>query len=232
MRTSTKLKLAFGVLAAVDTALAGSGNPRAHRFRRLTKPLLMPTLAAALATDPGATGSPLRRTTLVAQAGGWAGDVLLLDHGPRAFASGAGWFGLGHLAYIAGFVRHRDRSVPLTGLATTRGLALSWALTAPPVAVGAYRQERMLGPSLLGYSAVLTFMTAAAQHLDPALPRDARVLTGLGAGLFMASDSVLGARSFLLPDPPSRLESVVMATYTAGQFLLAEGAARAGRTVT
>ena len=50
-----------------------------------------------------------------------------------------------------------------------------------------------------------------------------------GALLFMLSDSVLGTRKFLLKNAPARVESVVMATYTAAQFLLSEGAARAGR---
>lgn len=227
MRTSTKLKLAFGALAAVDTALAGSRHPKAHGYRRLTKPLLVPTLAASLVTNPEAADSPLRTTTLLAQAGGWAGDVILLSHSSKAFASGAGSFGLGHLAYIAGFTRLRDRRTPLTGATTTRGIAVTWALTAPVVAVAASKQEKVLGPALLGYSGVLASMVAAANHLDPALPHDARLLTGLGAALFMASDSALGARSFLLTDSPARLESAVMATYTAAQFLLAEGAARA-----
>jgi uncharacterized membrane protein YhhN len=78
-----------------------------------------------------------------------------------------------------------------------------------------------------GYSAMLAGTVAAATQLDAALPRSARRATMLGAGLFMLSDSVLGARMFLLKDPPDRLESVVMATYTAAQFLLSEGAARA-----
>jgi hypothetical protein len=38
---------------------------------------------------------------------------------------------------------------------------------------------------------------------------------------------MLGASSFLFKAPPARLESAVMATYAAAQFLIADAAARA-----
>jgi uncharacterized membrane protein YhhN len=229
VRRSTQLKLAYAALAAADTALAGSTGRWAHRARFVTKPLLLPVLGSALARDERARTSPLRTTTLVAQAGGWGGDVLLLGEGERAFGAGATSFGLGHLAYVSGFLRHRDRRTPLSASRTARGLAATWALSGPVVATKAFRKDRRLGATLLGYSAVLAATAATATHLDPALPRDARALTAAGALTFLASDAVLGASTFLLPNAPARLESVVMATYTAAQLMLAEGAARAGR---
>lgn len=227
MRTTTRLKLAYGALAVTDTLLAGSGSRWAHRARFVTKPLLMPVLGASLATDPRARGSALRTSTLAGQAAGWCGDVLLLGEGPKAFAAGAGSFGVGHLAYISGLARHRDRATPITGNRGARAIAGTWALSGPVMAVAAARKEPALGPTVLGYSALLSTMAASAQHLSPAVPRDARLLTAAGAGLFLLSDSILGSRTFVLPDPPQRLESLVMATYTAAQLLISEGAARA-----
>lgn len=225
MRTSTKLKLAYAALAATDTALAGTASPWAHRARFVTKPMLMPVLGASLATDPAARGARLRTTTLVAQAAGWGGDVLLLGEGPRAFAAGAGSFGVGHLAHIAGFSRHRDAGRRHHNRAV-RAVAGAWAASAPVMAVAAARQDRALGPTVLGYSAALSGMVAAANHLSPEVPRSARLLIAAGAGLFLLSDSLLGTRTFLLSDPSPRLEAAVMATYTAGQFLICEGASR------
>ncbi|KRB72707.1 hypothetical protein ASE01_21885 [Nocardioides sp. Root190] len=225
MRTSTKWKLAYAALAATDTALAGSAHPWAHRARFLTKPVLMPVLGASLATNPRADGASLRTTTLLGQAAGFGGDVLLLGEGPRSFAAGAGSFGVGHLAYIAGFARNRDEA-PHRGNRAVRVVSGAWAASAPVMALAATRQDRSLGPTVLGYSAVLSGMVASAQHLSADLPRSARLLTAAGAGLFLLSDSLLGSRTFLLSDPPHRLEAAVMATYTAGQFLISEGAAR------
>lgn len=223
--TPTKLKLAFVGLAAYDAWLAGSSNPRAHKARVLTKPLLMPTLMASLATDPKAAGSPLRTSTLVAQAAGWGGDVALMGHGTKPFAVGSGSFAVGHAAYISGFLRNRGAAAR----PGPKAVAALWAATAPGMVVGAYREEKVLGPAIAGYSAMLAGTVAAATQLDPALPRSARRMTLLGAGLFMLSDSVLGTRKFLWKKAPPRIESVVMATYTAAQLLLSEGAARAGR---
>ncbi|HEX2893406.1 MAG TPA: lysoplasmalogenase [Marmoricola sp.] len=221
----TQLKLAYAGLALADTWLAGSADPKAHKARMFTKPLLMPTLMASLATDPKAASSPLRTTTLLAQAGGWGGDLALMGHGTKPFAIGSGSFALGHAAYITGFLRHRGKR-PQPG---PKAVAALWAASTPGMAFGAYREDKVLAPAIAGYSAMLAGTVAAATQLDPALPKSARRATLLGAGLFMLSDSVLGTRKFLWKKAPARVESVVMATYTAAQFLLSEGAARAGR---
>jgi uncharacterized membrane protein YhhN len=225
VRISTKLKLAYTGLAIADTWLAGSANPTAHRARALTKPLLLPTLMGSLVTDRRAASSPLHTTTLLSQGGGGGGALALMGHGTKPFAIGSGSFAVGHAAYITGFLRNRS-STPRPGPKAVAGL---WAVTAPGMAFGAYRQEKVLGPAIAGYSARLAGTVAAATQLDPALPPSARRVTLLGAGLFMLSDSVLGTRKFLLKNAPPRVESVVMATYTAAQLLLSEGAARAGR---
>lgn len=107
MRTSTRCTLGYAGLAVLDTALAGSTRRGARRLRFLTKPLLMPSLAAASATSPRSSG--LRGSTLVAQGFSWGCDVALLAHGTPAFAAGAGSFGVAHLAYLSGFVGRTDR---------------------------------------------------------------------------------------------------------------------------
>lgn len=197
-----------------------------EKARVVTKPLLMPTLAASLATNPNARPSPVRATTLTAQAFGWGGDVGLLGEGTRPFIVGASSFGVGHLAYIAGFRRlRRDRS--LLSSPTSRGVLLAGAAMGPLVGLAAAKKERSLGVAVPTYSAVLTTMAAHAGNLDPSQPRLARTLTLAGALSFLASDSILGARKFLVNEPPPWMERVVMATYTTGQLLLSEGAARA-----
>ena len=223
-RTSTKLKLAYAGLAALDTWLAG--KPAAHKARFVTKPLLMPTLTASLLTDPRAGRSPLRTSAVVGQVGGLGGDVALLGSGTRPFLAGMGSFALGHVAYVAGFVRRRGQS-RLVDSRGPRAVAIAWGLSAVPMAVLAGRRQRELGGPVLGYATLLSAMTATAVHLDASLPASARRLTGSGAVLFLVSDSVLGFGKFVLGDPPPELERVVMATYTAAQFLISEGAARA-----
>lgn len=224
LHTSTKLKLAYLGLAAADTWLSGSADHRAHKARVLTKPLLMPTLMASLITNPKAANSPLRTSTLAAQVGGWGGDLALMGDGPENFVAGSGSFAVGHAAYISGFLANRST----TSRPGPKAIAALWATTGPAMAFNASRQDKRLGPTIAGYSAMLASTVAASTQLDPAIPRSARRLTFLGAATFMLSDSILGTRKFLLKDPPPRLESAVMATYTTAQFLISEGAARAG----
>src|SRR3954451_3837675 len=223
--TRARLRAAYVALAATDAVLAGTAGPWAHRARFVTKPLLMPTLAGSLLTSGRAARSPLRNGTVVAEAFGWGGDLALLRHGTRAFAAGTGSFGIGHVAYATGFVRRRDAATRLATRPATRALSGIWLLSAPPMSLGAARTAPVLGPAVAAYSALLTTMTATALHAD--LPPRARRLSAAGAVLFLVSDTLLGARQFLVADSPQRLETVVMATYTAAQLLLAEGAAQA-----
>ncbi len=226
LTTTTKLKLVYVGLATADARLSGSQRRWAHRARLVTKPLLMPALAGSLATNPRASASPLRTSTLAAQVGGWGGDVALLGHGTRPFLAGTGSFALGHVAYLTGFVRHRS-SAPVSTDPRARAVVGTWALTAPLMAVMAHRRHPQLGGPVLGYATMLAAAVVSATHLDPEIPPTARRLTAAGAGLFMLSDTLLGIRKFVLTDPPASLETAVMATYTAAQFLLSEGAARA-----
>lgn len=223
---SSMLTVAYGALAVADTWLSGSRSPRARRARLVTKPLLMPTLATSLALDPRARRSPLRTSTLVAQVGGWGGDVALLRSGTKPFLVGAGSFALGHASYVSGFLRHRNPA-PIASAAGPRAVAASWLLSGPALALLAGRQHRELGAPVLAYAAGLAAMVATAVHLDPTLPRSARRLIAVGAWLFMVSDTVLAIRKFALCEPSPAPERVVMATYTSAQLLLSAGAARA-----
>ena len=227
--SSTALTFGYVGLAALDTWLSGSADPRLHRARRVTKPLLMPVLTASLVTDPRARRSPLFASTVAGQAFGWGGDVLLLKDGTEAFAAGAGSFGIGHLAYISGFRRRRNRGQRLGSSRIGRIAKALVATGGPAMAVGAAREEIVLGPAVLGYTGVLSAMLAHAGNLDPALPAPARRQTFAGAALFAASDTVLGLRHFWWKTAPARVESLVMATYTAGQLLISRGAASAAQ---
>ncbi|GAA4395840.1 lysoplasmalogenase [Tsukamurella soli] len=223
MRASPTSKIAYAALAAADTVLAGSRAPAAHRARRFTKPLLMPTLAAAVVTDARSATSPLVGPVLAAEAASWCGDIALLGDDPVHFVVGATSFACAHASYIRGLLRRRG-DVPSLPLAA---VGVLWAVTVPAVAAGAARERCWLAPVVAGYSATLAGTAAAATQLDPALPVRARRAALVGAGLFLLSDALLGARRFLLRDAPPWIESAVMATYAAAQFLLADVALKA-----
>ena len=224
VRRSRAFKAGFLALAALDTYLSGSSHPRASTARRVTKPLLMPLLAAGSLTDPRGATTPIATSTTVAQVAGWGGDVLLLGHSTEAFAAGAGSFGVGHLAYISGFRQLRRRNRRLIDAPVARAAAVLTLTVGPVVARGAAQEEPVLAPAVVGYMTLLASMWAHAGNIDPARGGRGRALSLAGASLFTASDTMLGIRKFVWTDAPDRLESAVMATYTLGQFLLSEGA--------
>jgi uncharacterized membrane protein YhhN len=203
---------AYGLLALTDTVLAAA-PAHWHRARLVTKPLLMPALAAS--TD----GRPALRA---AQAFSWGGDVALLKEGEGAFLTGLGSFLAAHVAYVAAY-RARS-STPLLGTPGRRRLLAAGAVSAAGMAVAAGRRDRTLAGPVAAYGLVLATMVTAAAAVDPGRGRR-RVLAG--ASLFMASDTLLGLRSFVLEDGGSdALEGVVMATYTTAQWLIGDGMTR------
>jgi uncharacterized membrane protein YhhN len=216
----------YTALAAADTYLASRGTTKSRRMRILTKPLLMPALAVATATatttTDGGGATTLRNATLTAQAFSWGGDVALMGKSETSFLAGVGSFFAGHVAYIAGFTSARGRlsDSNLTGAKAAAGF---WMAAAPGMAYAAGRKDPKLRGPIAAYSAILSTMFATSTLLDSDLPRKARGQLLAGTSLFLASDTILGLREFILPGDSAKLDAAVMATYTAGQGLIAAG---------
>jgi uncharacterized membrane protein YhhN len=233
--TPSLAPVGYAALAAVDTALAASSSPGRRRFRMVTKPLLMPALGTAfvgsLARHDAGGGGVLAGGTVAAQALSGVGDLALLGEGERAFLAGLGSFLGAHVAYTTAFssagrpLRDRD------GLGGVAGAALVLVAVAPGMARAAGRRSARLRAPVAAYAGALCSMVAASTRLDPEIPVLARRAVASGTVLFLVSDTILAARTFLLPQPAHRAaDAVVMATYTLGQGLIAAGVARAVRS--
>ena len=221
-------KIAYGALAAADTLLAGQDTTTARRLRYLTKPLLMPVLATAFTSSTTGRRDVLRQAALGGQAFSWGGDLALMGSSQRSFLVGVGSFFAAHVSYVTGFAS--SSSLPSGSLSNGGGLktaAAMWVATAPMMTIAAGRKDPALRVPIAAYATVLATMYAASTLLDQDLPRSARRKVVLGTSLFLLSDTVLGLRKFLLDDHSPALESVVMATYTAGQWFIADGVAAA-----
>jgi uncharacterized membrane protein YhhN len=192
-------------------AVAASANwwSRLSDTRRRTelwsKPLaLIALIAVALALDPA--DQLVRAWFVVALVCSLAGDVFLL-FGDRHFVPGLASFLLAHLAYTLGFV-----AVGVWSWAGfTVGLAMVTALAA---AVGvrivgaASRKDRVLGPAVTAYLAVISLMFCAAMATGS-------TWAIVGAALFVTSDAVLGWRQFV--GQARWMPVTVMVTYHLGQ---------------
>ena len=182
----------FAALATVDTVLAATGRDRA---RRVSKPLLMPTLLV---------GKP--RPTQRALVLGGLGDVALLGSGAGAFTAGLASFLAGHVAWMAALHPHRTGALRPMVAGT---YLLSWA------GLNAYlwpRTGKDRLPVLVYSTALLGSALAAADTGKPAV--------AAGGALFLLSDTLLALEKFGDIHLPAH-EGLVMASYTSGQALLA-----------
>jgi uncharacterized membrane protein YhhN len=190
----------FAALAAADTLLAAAGRDGP---RRLTKPLLMPTLMAG-------RGGRTRRALAL----GGAGDVALLANSDAAFMAGLASFLAGHLAWIADLRGRGPAGVIRTRPAVVTPYLVAFA------GLNAYLWKRTGSDRIpvLCYSAALLAMSLVA--LD-----SGSVKAAAGGALFLTSDTLLALERFGDLHLPWH-EGLVMATYTTAQALLAADGSR------
>lgn len=203
-RAATALLAAFVLtaLAHLGALLAGSAAAT------VTKPALMPLLAAHVLARGGPR--PLAGALLL----GCCGDTLLQIGGDTAFLLGMAFFAAGHGCYLLLCARH---GAP--GGRRTYGLggayAVAWLGTLTLLWPGL--EPGMRVPVGL-YGLLLTAMALGASR--------ARLRTGVGGLLFMASDSLIASAAADWPQPPVP-QFWIMLGYLPAQFLLADGLLRA-----
>nr|WP_153451979.1 lysoplasmalogenase [Streptomyces smaragdinus] len=172
----------------------------------LTKPLLMPALAAYAASRKAP------RLLTAALLCGWAGDVLLQFGSTVQFLAGMGCFAAGHVCYLLLF-----RARP--GLWVAVGYAVVWAGLVAALWTGLDGALRI--PIGL-YSLLLAAMACCATELGRT--------AAAGGALFFVSDGLIATDLADWPQLP--LASFwVMATYLGAQYLLTDGVLREQHTV-
>jgi uncharacterized membrane protein YhhN len=205
-RADRRPAVLLGLFAVLALANAVTANAGVRVGEVVTKPLLMPVLVAYVLLS--VSRQTPWRLVVAGLAFGTLGDAALLI--PAGFLPGMGAFAAGHVCYIAAFgsagaVSRLRRLwwVPVGyGLLWTVLIGLLWSGLDVPLRV----------PILL-YSLLLATMAMFAAGSGP--------VAAVGGLLFLLSDAALGlglAHRDLVPDQ----SILIMPTYLAGQFLLAE----------
>lgn len=211
MSRSRAALLVFAVAVAVNLV---ANAVDATLAVRISKPLLMPALAAYLWFAAREKRVAVPAVILAALAFSTAGDVALLGDGTGWFLAGMVFFLGAHIAYLVAFARGgalgRLRRPPLVavpiGYAVATAAALVWMWPG--------LSEAGLAVPVAGYACALAAMATCAAAYGPRV--------AVGGGLFLVSDLLIAvgvAEVATLPGPPIW----VMATYCAGQFLLVTG---------
>ncbi len=201
----------FAAISAVHVAiLLAGGGPLAQP----TKLLLMPALALAVVWGIGSISRQQLRggpgLLLLALLFSWLGD------GAGTFFPFAptlplmlAFFGVAHLCYMRLFWRRLAlRRIPWWALIYSAWyVGLLWFM---------WPRTGSLAPAVAVYGVVLAGTAVLSTRCNP--------LVVWGAALFLASDSILSFTLFAPELMPGFAKGAVMATYTAGQGLIAAGA--------
>jgi uncharacterized membrane protein YhhN len=214
-RLTARARVLAGLYAALAAANSASAAKRFRLGEQVTKPLLMPALAAFTLTAAGE-----RREGLRLPAAGMAlsglGDCALL--GSQAwFMPGMGAFAAAHACYITALAR--DGAARGVRPQVAAWYAALWAV----LIMVLWRRLGSLRVPVAVYSLLLVTMAVLAAGRN----REAAA----GGALFVVSDALIAcglARTGAFPGQ----EAAVMPTYTAAQFLLAAGFLRPQRDVT
>jgi uncharacterized membrane protein YhhN len=198
--------LALFAVAAVGDWVAVVRRPGARALEYVCKPAaLVALLLTAVALDPADGGQ--RAWFVVALAWCLAGDVFLMLPSDR-FVPGLASFLVGHVAYVVGLSLHPDWSAGglVVGLAV---VAVAVAVLGRRVVGAVARRDRALVPPVAAYVAAISAMVANAVATGDALAI-------AGAGLFYASDTLIGLDRFERPRAWAGL--AIMVTYHLGQL--------------
>lgn len=201
-----------GALAVLDWYAVAAARPR---LESAAKPATMVALVGA-AVALGAPDAGAGRWLLAALVLGLVGDVLLLGDSEPRFLGGLGAFLVGHLGYLVAFVvLGLDR--PVWALVGAAAVALALGPASRVLTATAREGGLALAGPVAAYVVVLGAMVVAAWATG-------QVLAGLGATVFLASDTTLALNRFVAPRRWAPV--LVMVTYHLGQALIVLGVLR------
>jgi uncharacterized membrane protein YhhN len=189
-------------------------------WEHVSKPLIIPALAAYFLSQTKNIGSQLKKWILAALFFSWAGDLLLIFQSKSEtwFLAGLSAFLLAHIFYIIFFhqvrVKENIRSNPwlLLIVVLYYGVLISW--------LSPYLGDKKLPVRIYGIA--ISFMFMLAMHMFGI--RAGGKWMVLGALLFVLSDSLLAINKFYKSFEESGI--LIMITYGLAQFFITAGAVR------
>lgn len=222
---------AYVLVSVLNVIAVATGNTSGEQ---LTKPLLMPLLAGWLLAETRRHWTAPLTWLLVGLTAAWIGDLVLLGTGDVALLLGMAAFLVTQMSYLIAFTRVRGlrfrRAILVPGPEPVRGVVARHPILIVPFALILIGFAWLLWPEagdlrvpVVLYGAALTAMVVAALNLVGRIPTRAAGTTVGGAALFWISDALIGVTVTGVLPGSSTVDAVIMATYTAGQGLIALG---------
>ncbi|MFZ0161040.1 MAG: lysoplasmalogenase [Kineosporiaceae bacterium] len=203
------LAVAVALAAGLDWWAVATARRPVERWAKPATMLAMIALAVGLGAPDSASGHWL----LGALALGTLGDVLLLGGAPSRFLGGLAAFLVGHLSYVACFLALGVTEPGWAGIGVLL-LAVSLAASRAVLPSAWHEGGAMLAGPVGLYMAVIGAMLVTGWTTG-------RLLVGVGAAVFVASDTMLALDRLVAPRRWAGVS--VMVTYHLGQALIVLG---------
>jgi uncharacterized membrane protein YhhN len=211
------------LLAAVVEVIADLMHYEVVHY--IVKPLLMPLLIAFYLLSIRHKVAKLESLMIAAWAFSWIGDIVLMLAGSdkNYFLAGLIAFLITHVLFIFAFTLVNDRSaVPLLKRKIWLIIPLLIYIAALISVVFPAIGMDMKIPVAI-YSCVIGLMVISALNRYKRVSDSSFALVFGGALLFMFSDSIIAINKFLFHGTLLMAGVWIMATYIAGQYLIAKG---------
>ena len=208
------LYAALGVVHVAATAL------RRQPVEMVTKPLLLPALALYAIAAHRERGARVSRRLLLSLALACAGGAALRMPGAAGLTVGMGFFFTAYAIYTAEFIRSYAAERPGRWVRWLVPIGYGTAVTATMAWLWRGLGDRGVAVPMAGYAALMAVMASTAVVWG--------WRTGLGAGLLLASDALIGVgltEAAQVPGQPAWM----MATYLLGLGLVINGWTRRAR---
>jgi uncharacterized membrane protein YhhN len=211
MSRSSHAAVLYAALGAVHVAAAALRRPWVEVA---TKPLLLPALALYAMAAHRERGTRCSRRLLLSLALACAGGAALRWQSATGLTVGMGFFFAAYAIYTAEFIRSYAARRPRWWLRWLVPIGYGTAVTGTMAWLWRGLGDRGVAVPMAGYAGLMAVMASTAVAWG--------WRTGLGAGLLLASDTLIGvglAGTAALPGE----SAWVMATYLAGLGLVVDG---------
>ncbi|MEY3432995.1 MAG: hypothetical protein RL131_931 [Bacteroidota bacterium] len=212
----------FSLVAIAEISLLANDG---ESYRYLTKPLIIPSLAAIYLTSVRTKINPLKDALLWGLAFSWMGDLLLQKE--AYFVPGLASFLTAHVFYIFFFSRTVSQQTSFFKLRPVMLIAVIAYLVELLYLLWPHLGEMKIPVAL--YGVTISVMLSAALWQYQKLDNQTALFFVIGALLFVISDSILALNKFRSPFEQSGI--FIMSTYILAQLFIVIGAIRYRNTI-
>lgn len=204
-----------------------------------TKPSLLPVIATYFFLNGARVSSKVRKLMMGAFLFSWLGDVSLMltpetpgdtelmgiPKNKYLFLAGLGSFLIAQLLFIFSYKNSVLSTAGKTKPVWFIPFVIYWAImlsaVLPPLRANAEKKAAML--PVIVYASILISMAAFALWRYGRTNTRSFILTLSGACIFVVSDSLIALNFLAFPAPMEKAGFLIMPTYVAAEFLIAQG---------